>query len=329
MKALVTGGGGFLGTAICRALKARGLEVTSIARGDYPHLRELGVETRRADLKDLRALTSSAEGADVIFHVAAKAGIWGSLADYTAANVVGTQHVLQAARSAGVPRLVYTSSPSICFDGRDHINAGADLPLATNFLAHYPRTKALAEKLVLDGNSAELATTALRPHLIFGPGDPHILPRLVDRAQRGRLRIVGTGKNEVTLCFVDNAAGAHLQAAESLEPGAAHAGRAFFIGQEEPVQLWNWINNLLVRLGAPPVTRQISFRAAYRLGGFCEVLWSTLRLAGEPPMTRFVAAQLSSSHSYDMSPARRAFGYRPRVSSAEALERTLAAMKKN
>lgn len=324
MRALVTGGGGFLGTALCRMLRARGDEVRSLSRGDYPHLRELGVETVRADLLDLAATRRAAEERDVVFHVAAKAGVWGRAADYEAANVTATRHVLEACRQTGVTRLVHTSSPSVCFDGRDHIDASNDLPLAESFLAHYPRTKAAAERLVLEANGSALATCALRPHLIFGPGDPHLLPRLVERARRKRLRIVGDGLNEVTLCYVENAAHAHVLAADSLSPEAPHAGRAYFIGQEEPVRLWTWIGELLERLDLPPIQARLSRAAAARLGGVLEGLWAALRLGGEPPMTRFVAAQLATSHSYDMTPARRDFGYEERVGDAEALSETVA-----
>ncbi len=327
MKALVTGGGGFLGSALCKSLVARGHEVTSLARGDYPHLRQLGVRTVRADLADREAVRDATAGCEVVFHVAAKAGVFGPDVEYEAANVTGTEHVLAACQENGVPRLVHTSSPSVCFDGSDHRNASNDLPLARHFLAAYPRTKARAEELVLRANSAELATCALRPHLIFGPGDPHILPRLVQRARSGRLRIVGEGDNEVTLCFVENAAHAHVLAGEALEPGAPHAGRAYFIGQEEPVQLWNWINELLAGLDLPPIRRKISQAGAYRIGAVLEAVWRALRLGGEPPMTRFVATQLATSHSYDMAPARRDFGYQPLVSSEEALSRTLAALR--
>jgi 2-alkyl-3-oxoalkanoate reductase len=322
VKALVTGGGGFLGTALCRELRARDWEVRSISRGAHPHLAELGVEHRCADLADTGALTSAANDRGVVFHVAAMAGVWGRLEDYRRANVVGTLNVLAACREAGVPRLVHTSSPSVCFDGTDHLRAGNDLPLATSFLAHYPATKAEAEREVLAANSPELATCALRPHLIFGPGDPHLLPRLVERARAGRLARVGPGDNEVTLCYVENAALAHVQAAERLEPEAPHAGGAYFVGQREPVRLWEWIDELLGALGIPPVRRRLSLRTAYSLGAVLEGLWRVLRISGEPPMTRFVATQLATSHSYSMEPAERDFGYAPRVEMAEALERT-------
>jgi len=327
VKALVTGGGGFLGSAIARALAARGDEVTSLARGTYPELEDLGVRCVRADLADPaqgEALARAVRGADVVFHAAARAGIWGPRAAYWQVNVEGTRRVLAACLEAGVARLVFTSSPSVCFDGRDHVRASNDLPYAERFLAPYPASKAAAEREVLAADGlGGLSTCALRPHLIFGPGDPHLLPRLVERARAGKLAIVGDGRNEVTLCYVDDAARAHLQAAERLAPGAAHAGRAYFIGQAEPVNLWGWVNELLARLGLPPVERRVPAGVARAAGGALELVWRALRLRSEPRMTRFLAAQLSTSHSYDMEPARRDFGYEPSVSMPEALDRTV------
>jgi len=327
VRALVTGGGGFLGTALCRELLAREWEVASLSRGAHPHLAELGVQHVQADLDDAAAISAAARGRDVVFHVAAMAGVWGAREDYHRANVVGTRNVLSACRDAGVRRLVHTSSPSVCFDGQDHLDAGNDLPLATRFLAHYPATKAEAERAVLDASGSRLVTCALRPHLIFGTGDPHLLPRLVSRARAGRLARIGDGTNEVTLCYVENAALAHVLAAERLEPDAPHAGRAYFIGQETPVRLWEWIDELLRALDLEPVKRRVSLRAAYAIGAALESIWKLGHLGGEPPMTRFVATQLATSHSYSMEPARRDFGYEERVEMAEALARTLPGLR--
>lgn len=322
MRVLVTGGGGFLGGALCRRLIERGDEVTSLSRGDYPGLREVGVRTVRADLTDTAAVARAAEGCDVVHHVAALAGVWGRRRDYWHANVEGTRSVLEACRSAGVTRLVHTSSPSVCFDGEDHRMASNDLPRATRFLAHYPASKAEAEALVLDASGPDLATCALRPHLIFGPGDPHLLPRVVEAARAGRLARVGDGTNEVTMCFVDNAAEAHLCAGDRLQPGAPLAGQAYFIGQEEPVRIWEWLDQLLAALGDPPIRKRISLGAARTVGGLLELLWTLLPLPGEPRMTRFVATQLATSHSYTMEPARRDLGYREVVGLEDATRRT-------
>jgi len=326
MNAVVTGGGGFLGAAIVRQLAARGDRVLSISRSHHSELDELGVEQQSVDLRDPGAVHGALRDADCVFHVAAKTDVWGARADFEQTNVVGTKNVIEAARAAGTGRLVFTSSPSVCFDGKSHVNASNDLPYAARFLSPYPETKARAERAVLAANAGDLLTCALRPHLIIGPGDPHLVPRLLAKAAAKKLAIVGPGDNEVSLTYVENAAHAHLCAADRLEPGAPHAGQAYFIAQLEPVQLWPWINTLLRRLDLAPVTRRVPLGVARSAGALLEVIWRALRLDGEPPMMRFVAAQLATSHSYSMEPARRDFGYREQVSLAEANERLVQSL---
>ena len=315
MKALVTGGGGFLGSRLAFALVARGDTVRSYSRNAYPELETKGIECVRGDLADRDALRRAVRGSDVVFHVAAKAGIFGDPGEFWRANVEGSRNVLAGCLAAKVPRLVLTSSPSVCFDGKDHVNAGNDLPHARTFLAAYPRTKAQAERIVLGANGSDgLATCALRPHLIVGPGDPHLLPRLVARARAGKLAIVGDGRNEVSLTGVENAVAAHLAAADRLVPDAPHAGKAYFVAQKEPVVLWSWIGDLLERLGVPRPKRRVPLAVAYSAGALLESWWRVRHLPGEPPMTRFLALELARSHSYDMAPAERDFGYVERVS---------------
>lgn len=326
MKALVTGGGGFLGGAVVRALVARGDRVTTLARGDHPDLAALGVDHRRADLADADAVRRACEGQDVVFHVAARTGVWGPRADYAPTNVDGTANVLAGVRATGVPRLVYTSSPSVVFDGHDHLDADNTLPYPARHLAWYPATKAEAERAVLAAAGPALATVALRPHLIYGPGDPSLLPRVLARHRAGRLRRVGPGDNLVSLTYVDNAAAAHLQAADALTPGVPWSGRAFFVNDAEPVRLWDWLDDLFRRLGLPPCDRSVPYPVAAAGGAVAEAAWWLFGLAGEPPMTRFVAAQLASSHTYSLAPAREAFGYAPPVDAETALARTAAAL---
>lgn len=325
MKAFVTGGGGFLGGRIVRLLIERGDEVVSYSRGTYPSLASSGVRCVSGDIADETALRAAMRGSDTVFHVAAKAGVWGSARTYEHTNVTGTQAVIAAARANGIPRLVFTSSPSVCFDGRDHVNARNDLPYAQSFLCDYPRTKAAAERLILAANDSALATCALRPHLVFGPGDPHLLPRLIERARNHKLTIVGDGTNQVSLTYIDNAAAAHLDAADRLAPRAAHAGRAYFVNQSEPVRLWAWIAEMLTGLRIEPPTRRLSAGAARAAGILCEATWTLLRKSGEPPLTRFVAQQLSTTHTYDLAQAEADFGYVERVSLSVANARTLAA----
>lgn len=329
MKILVTGGGGFLGQALCRGLIERGHHVVSFNRGHYPALAALGVGQIQGDLADANAVHHAAAGMDAIFHNAAKAGAWGSYKSYHLANVVGTQNVLDACRVHGIGRLVYTSTPSVTHRATHPVEGGTadSVPYGEGFKAPYATTKLIAEKAVLAANGAELATVALRPRLIWGPGDQQILPRLVDRARTGRLRIVGDGSNRVDTTYIDNAAQAHFDAFDHLAPGAACAGKAYFISNGEPKPMAELLNALLDAAGAPRVDKRLSFKAAYRIGAVCETLWTLLPLKGEPPMTRFLAEQLSTSHWYDMAPARRDFGYVPRVSFNEGITRLKASLR--
>lgn len=321
MKVLVTGAGGFLGRAIVERLLARSDEVRGFARGDYPELAALGVEMMRADLADEEVLRRACDGRDVVMHVAAKAGVWGRYKSYYEPNVHGTEHVLQACRRAGVPRLVYTSSPSVVFTGADMEGVDESVPYPAHFHSHYSETKALAEQKILAANNATLRTIALRPHLIWGPRDNHIVPRLVARARRGRLVQVGAGLNRVDSTYIDNAAEAHLRAADALEHNANAAGRAYFITNSEPRPLWELINGIIAAAGLPPVRRRVSRRTAHALGLLFEIGYTTLGILSEPPMTRFLAGELTTSHWFDISAARRELGYEPRVSIDEGLRR--------
>lgn len=331
MNILVTGGGGFLGQALCRGLVERGHAVASFNRSRYAALDALGVRQVQGDLADHDAVIAAARGMDAIFHNAAKAGAWGSFESYHSANVVGTDNVVAACRVHGIGKLVYTSTPSVTHRATHPVEGGsADIvPYGEDFKAPYATTKLIAEKAVLAANDAQLATVALRPRLIWGPGDNQLLPRLVQRARAGRLRLVGDGNNLIDTTYIDNAAQAHFDAFEHLSPGAACAGRAYFISNGEPKTARETINSLLRAAGAPEVDKTIPFRAAYAIGVVCEGLWTLLPLRGEPPMTRFLAEQLVTTHWYDMTPAKRDFGYVPRVTIAEGLERLAAARHRN
>jgi 2-alkyl-3-oxoalkanoate reductase len=330
MKILVTGGGGFLGQALCRGLVERGHRVISFNRGHYRVLADLGVGQVQGDLADAHALTHAADGVEAIFHNAAKAGAWGSYKSYYAANVTGTQNVLDACRTHGIEKLVYTSTPSVTHRATHPVEGGTadNVPYGENFQAPYAETKTIAEKAVLAANGPALATIALRPRLIWGPGDQQILPRLVERARAGRLRIVGDGGNLVDTTYIDNAAQAHFDAFEHLSIGSACAGRAYFISNGEPKPMGELLNTLLDAAGAPRVDKHLSFKTAYRLGAVCEILWKLLPLKGEPPMTRFLAEQLSTTHWYDMGPAGRDFGYRPQVGFDEGITRLKQSLRK-
>jgi nucleoside-diphosphate-sugar epimerase len=322
MHCLVTGGGGFLGRYIVEQLVARGDRVRTFSRGRYPELEALGVEPVQGDLADADRLRTACRGVEAVFHTAAVPGVWGPWKLFYETNVVGTRNVLSACRAEGVSKLIFTSSPSVIYDGRPHENANESLPYPAKYLCHYPHTKALAEREVLAADGREgLSTVSLRPHLIWGPRDRHLIPRILQRAARGRLRRVGEGTNLISVSYVENVAHAHLQACDALRPGSPVAGHAYFVNEPQPVNLWEFVGEIVRRAGLPPVRKSISAGAAWRIGAILERVYSLLRLPGEPPMSRFVASQLSTSHWYDVSSARRDFGYDPEVSVEEGLNR--------
>ncbi len=328
MKALVTGGGGFLGLAIARALRQRGADVRSFSRHEHTALRELGVEQVRGDIGVAVAVSAAAAGCDIVFHVAAKAGVWGAYEEYHRANVTGTENVIAACRRHGVRKLVHTSSPSVIFDGCDMEGVDESVPIPSHFEAHYPRTKAAAEKLVLAANSPQLATVALRPHLIWGPGDNHLLPRLIARAKAGQLRRIGSRQKLVDTIYIENAADAHLLAADALAPGSPCAGKAYFISNGEPVELWEMVNRLLAAAALPPVTRTVPAGLAMFLAACFEMAHTLTRSGREPRLTRFVVREMTTAHWFDISASKRDFGYVPRVSTEEGLRRLAEHLKR-
>lgn len=325
---LVTGGTGFLGRRLVERLLADGRQVVVLSRTRPADLEARGVRWIGASLEDAAAVSAACAGCGTVFHVAARVGVWGPRDAFFRANVLGTRAVIEGCRTAGVPRLVYTSSPSVVYSGGALSGVDESAPLTTDCPSAYPVTKAQAEREVLAANGANLRTVALRPHLIWGPGDPHLVPRLLDRARSGRLWIVGEGTNRVDLVHVENAVDAHLAAERALlAPESPAAGRAYFITNGEPVVLWEWINTLLVALGEAPVRRRMSHRLARSAGAVAEWVWRGLRLGGEPPMTRFIADELAKDHWFSIAAARRDLGYGPRITMAEGTAQLVAARK--
>ncbi|CAG37359.1 NAD-dependent epimerase/dehydratase family protein [Desulfotalea psychrophila] len=327
-RALVTGGNGFVGRAIVQMLLADGVQVRVVGRGLYPQLEAMGVECYRGDIGDQAFMVGAVEGMDVVFHVAALAGIWGEWDDYYKTNVLGTQSVI-AACLGRVRALVYTSTPSVVFNRQSIANGDESLPYPEKFLCHYAKSKVMAEKSVLAVDPSRLACVALRPHLVWGPGDPHLIPRLVASRLQNRLKIVGKKDNIVDVSYVDNVAHAHLLAANNLLRAGTAAGRAYFISQGQPVNLWDWLNELFVRLDVPPLERSVPFSLAYALGAFFEGAYRVLGLQNDPPMTRFVAEQLAKSHYFSIENAQKDFGYAPIVSMEEGIICLVASFKKD
>lgn len=328
---LVTGASGFVGGALAHRLLDEGRRVRVICRSPVPDLQARGAEWIRTDLADTGAVRAACQSMGTVFHAGAKVGIWGRYPDFRSVNVEGTQAIVNGCRDFEVPRLVFTSSPSVVFNGLDLVDADESLPYGEQIPSHYAATKAIAEAAVLAADDPSgLRTTALRPHLVWGPGDTNLIPRVVARSRKGRLRIVGSGENRVDLTHIENVVDAHLLAEKALcEHPPSAGGRAYFITNGEPVRLWPWIDELLGRLGLGPVEKKMSMVTARRLGSVCEGLWSVLRLPGEPPMTRFVASELAKDHWFSIDRARAELGYRPRISMAEGLERYLETLAGN
>ncbi len=319
--ALVTGGGGFLGKAIVKRLLERGMSVRSFSRGNYPELEADGVECFNGDLADSEAVAIAVKGCDVVFHVGAKAGVWGAYSEYFDANVKGTENVLAACSQHGVRRLIYTSSPSVVHGGEAIEGGDESLPYPDHFEAPYPETKAMAEQMVLAANGADLITVVLRPHLIWGPEDNHLVPKIVGRARSGKLKLVGDGANLVDTIYIDNAADAHLDAFDSLKSGADCCGKAYFITNGEPRPIKEIIDRMVGAAGLPPVDKSVPMGVAIAAGRTLEMVHRLFAPSKEPMMTAFLARQLGTAHWFDISAARRDLGYEPAVSLDEGFER--------
>ncbi|OGR80526.1 MAG: 3-beta hydroxysteroid dehydrogenase [Elusimicrobia bacterium GWC2_64_44] len=324
MKALVTGGGGFLGGAIIKLLLANGVSVRSFSRGDYPELRALGVDCLRGDLAAKDAAAAACRGCDIVFHTAAKVGMWGRYEDFRRTNVDGTAALLAGARSAGLARFVFTSSPSVVFNGKEVDGWNESAPYPGSFDSHYSESKAHAERLVLAANGPDFATVSLRPHLIWGPGRNHIVSNIVEGGRAKKLRRIGDANKLVDSTYIDDAAAAHWCAAQRLAPGAPCAGKAYFISQGDPRPNWDLINLILGASGNEPVTKTLSYPAAYAAALAMEAAWLLASFSDEPPLNRFILRQLTTAHWFDISAARRDLGYAPSVTIEQGLEKLKA-----
>jgi nucleoside-diphosphate-sugar epimerase len=317
---LVTGGGGFIGGAIVARLLEQGISVRSVSRQHYLHLEALGVQQIQGDLAEKDVARRALVDCSAVFHVAALAGIWGDKKDFWRSNVLATDNLLSACASLGVTRFIFTSSPSVIQGDEGCSGADESLPIPAQHRTHYQASKALSEKHVLQAYCESLRTVSLRPRLVWGPGDRHLLPRLTDRARRGRLALVGDGQALVDSCYIDNVVDAHLLAADALDKVPSPCvGKAYFISNGEPRSMGLLIDQLIATAGLPPVRKRVPLALALMIGTLAEGIWTLFRLRGEPPMTRFLAHQLSSPNWYDISAAERDLGYRPRVSLNQGL----------
>lgn len=316
---LVTGGGGFLGKAIVKKLVKKNLTVTSFSRNFYPDLETLGVTQIQGDLIDKNVVVKAFRNIDAVFHVAAKPGIWGPFKEFFSTNVTGTENVISACLNNDIKQLIYTSSPSVIFDENDMENVDESVPYPKKYLAPYPETKAMAEKLVRSAAKKGLKTIIIRPHLIWGPEDNHMVPGIVKRSNK--LRRVGRKDDLVDTIYVDNAADVHILAFQKLMENPSLSGNIYFVSQDEPVSKWEMANAFLDAAGLPPIKGHVSARTAYIAGSIFEFAYKLFSIKKEPPITRFAAKEAATSHWFNISKAKKELGYSPEVSTKEGLKR--------
>jgi nucleoside-diphosphate-sugar epimerase len=323
MKIVVTGAGGFLGRYIAEKLVAEEHEVFNFSRSPYPELEKLGIKNIQGDIQSTHDVDRALCGKEAVFHVAAFVKMWGKWETYYNINVFGTENIIKACRHFRIPKLIYTSSPSTVFGKDDLCGVDETQEYPKKHLSLYARSKAMAERMILDANDSQnLCTVALRPHLIFGPRDPNLIPQLVDAARQKRLRIIGHGRNQVDVIYVENAADAHIEAFKRLCPSSKICGKAYFLGQEKPVFLWEFIDQVLAIYNVPPIKKRISLNMTYALGYLLEKIFKTFKIyQKEPPITRFLALQFSKSHYFKHDNAYRDLGYSPSISLEDALKK--------
>ncbi len=321
MKILVTGGGGFIGMALIKRLIAEGHRVTSYSRREYPLHWALGISSIQADIADLETLEKACKGKDVVFHLAARIGIWGEYDEYYAANVTGTFNVIKACRKQKVGRIIFTSSSGVVFDGSDLEGIDESHPYPENHDSHYATTKTMAERLILEANSDELKTIALRPHLVWGPYDAHLIPGILKRVGSGKMRRIGDQEHFIDTTYIDNMVDALILAADALDSNPEAAGRALFITNGEPARVWDFINSIIQIAGHPPVKKKIPERFALFAAGISEWFHKIFKIKSEPFMTRYAIRELITNHWFDISAAREILGYEPGVSYAEGFKR--------
>lgn len=322
-RALVTGGGGFVGLHIVKQLRAADIDCVVLGRNTYSEVESLGASCIACDIRDSTAVKRAITNVDTVFHVAALAGIWGEWDDYYQINVRGTDNVIAACKKNEVQNLIYTSTPSVVFNGDDIVGGDESLPYGKKVLCNYAKSKIIAERNILTSNSGTLKTCAIRPHLVWGPGDPHLIPRLLERGRKRELKKVGSCKNLVDISYVENVATAHLLAAKNLETSGTAAGKAYFISQGEPVNLWDWVDELYAAFKVPALNKRVPFPIAYGAGAILEIIHKFLAPAKEPKMTRFLAEQLAKSHCFSIKNAKRDLGYNVTISTKEGMKRLL------
>lgn len=315
MRVLITGGTSLLARRAAEALLARGDEVVLLQRNPSP------VDTAQVmgDVRDAASVERAIEGCDAVIHAAAKVGVVGEWEEYRSINVDGTANVIGAARAASVSRVVHVSTPSVAHAGHSLVGAPAEPAVTGRTGAHYAESKAIAERLALGAASDALPLVAIRPHLVWGPGDTQLVGRIVERARTGRLALVGGGTALIDTTYIDNAASALVAALDAAVPGAACVGRAYVIANGEPRPIRELIDGILRAAGVDVTPREVPLRAATLAGSVVERLWPLRHPDVEPPLTRFLAEQLGTAHWFDPRPARDDLAWAPTVTIDEGL----------
>jgi len=317
VKVLVTGATSLLGGAVAMRLQARGDDVTVFQRRPSG----LGVQEVRGDVADRDAVGAAVAGADVVIHAAAQVSVVGPWAEFAATNITGTQNLVDAARAARVGGFVYVSSPSVAHAGRSLVGAPAAPADPDHARGSYSRSKAQAERLALGASSDAFPVVAVRPHLVWGPGDTQLIGRIVDRARAGRLAIVGSGAALIDKTYIDNAADAIIAAADRAR---SLSGRAFVISNGEPRPVRELFTAITSAAGLAPPRLRVPARVARAAGTVLERVWARTGRADDPPITSFLAEQLSTAHWFDQRATRRALEWDPAVGLDEGLARLRA-----
>jgi len=317
MKVLVTGATSLLGGAVVDRLVARGDDVSVFQRGSGGS----GLTEHLGDVADRDAVDRAVDGTAAVIHLAARVGVTGPWSEYEAANVVGTRNIVKAAQASGVRRLVYVSSPSVAHHGDSLVGARAGPADPERARGNYARSKAHGELIALGSHSSQLATVAVRPHLVWGPGDTQLVGRIVERARANRLPTVGTGAALIDTTYVDNAAEALVAA---LDRTPEIGGRAFVVTNGEPRPVREILNRIVLAAGLEPSRVRIPYRIAWGGGHIVERIWERRGSAGDPPMTSFLAEQLGTAHWFDQRETRDALRWRPAVTLSEGFDRLSA-----
>ncbi len=318
-KCLVTGVSGFVGKALAKELHKRGYEVVGLARREVQDLKDLGIKVLIADISFEQNLKQEYfQGIKTVFHVAAKVDMWGDWKDFYQTNVVGTQNLIFLSKTNGVKNFIFTSSPSVVADGTNLKGVDESKPYPEKFLSFYPQTKVISEKFVLSSHSEDFRTIALRPHLIFGPGDTGLTLIVVEKAKKGQLVIVGKGENKVDFTFIDDCVDAHILAAQGIDKDFNVGGKPYFITQGEPYLLWEWVNKVLACNNMPPLKKKVSLKFAFFMASLMEFF---SRITGkEPRLTRFLVEEMATDHYFSIESARKNLGYNPKISIDEAIK---------